>query len=44
MMKNKKIIESLEKVKPDEISRRRMLHTIQSMNIKEKVVKMKKNT
>lgn len=45
MMKNKKIIESLEKIKPDEISRRRMLHTIQSLNdSKEKVVKMKKNT
>lgn len=44
MMKNKKIIESLEKIKPDEISRRRMLRTIQSMNKNEKVVKMKKNT
>jgi len=45
MMKNKKIIESLEKIKPDGISRRRMLNTIQSMNdSKEKVVKMKKNT
>ncbi|MGB4587625.1 MAG: hypothetical protein WBI17_00120 [Clostridiaceae bacterium] len=44
-MKSKKIIESLEKIKPDEISKRRMLHTIQSMNnSKEKVVKMKKNT
>lgn len=45
MMKNKKIIESLEKIEPDEITRRRMLHRIQSTNNSdEKVVKMKKNT
>jgi len=45
MMKSKRIVESLEKIKPEEISRRSMLHRIQNMNnSKEKVDKMKKST